>query len=80
MRRLVLFLMETSGALSPPARRHLRWLHRRSNGIDRTPYDNSATRGGGGKPFHSRSSSGRSGYRPLWSLASDARPDPQCDQ
>ena len=52
MRRLVLFLMETSGALSPPARRHLRWLHRLSKGIDRTPYDmNLATRGGGGKPF-----------------------------
>ena len=32
---LVLFLMETSGALSPTARRHLRWLHRRSKGIDR---------------------------------------------
>ena len=48
---LVLFLMETSGALSPPARRHLRWLHRRSKGIDRTPYDSLATRGGGGKPF-----------------------------
>ena len=48
---LVLFLMETSGALSPPARRHLRWLHRRSKGIDRTPYDNPAARGRGGKPF-----------------------------
>ena len=51
VRRLVLFLMETSGALSPPARRHLRWLHRRSKGIDRTPYDSLATRGGGCKPF-----------------------------
>ena len=32
-------------------RRHLRWLHRRSKGIDRTPYDNPAACGGGGKPF-----------------------------
>ena len=48
---LVLFLVETSGALSPPARRHLRWLHRRSKGIDRTPYDNSAAGDGGAKPF-----------------------------
>ena len=48
---LVLFLVETSGALSPPARRHLRWLHRRSKGIDRTPYDNSAACDGGAKPF-----------------------------
>ena len=40
---LVLFLMETSGALSPPAKKHLRWLHRRSKGnlgkMDGTPYD-----------------------------------------
>ena len=35
--------METSGALSPPAKKHLRWLHRRSKGnlgkMDGTPYD-----------------------------------------
>ena len=45
---LVLFHMETSGALSRPARHHLRWLHRRSKGIDRTPYDDPG--GTGSKP------------------------------
>jgi hypothetical protein len=52
---LVLFLMETSGALSPPAKKHLRWLHRRSKGdpgsTDRTPYDGWAVGGEGRRPF-----------------------------
>ena len=36
--QVVLFLMETTGALSPPAYRHLRWLHARSKARDRTHY------------------------------------------
>ena len=33
-----LFLMELSGAFSPPAYRHLRWLQARSRQRDTTPY------------------------------------------
>ena len=36
---VALFLMEISGALSPPAKRHLRKLGRRSKIRDLTPYD-----------------------------------------
>ena len=36
---VTLFLMEVSGALSPPAKRHLRRLGRRSKIRDRTSYD-----------------------------------------
>ena len=35
---VVLFLMETSGGLSRPAKAHLRWLQSRSKRVDRTPY------------------------------------------
>ena len=34
---VVLFLVELSGALSPPAKRHLRWLAARAKRRDRTP-------------------------------------------
>ena len=36
---VVLFLVELSGALSPPAKRHLRWLAARAKRRDRTPYE-----------------------------------------
>ena len=36
---VVLFLVELSGALSPPAKRHLRWLAARAKLRDRTPYE-----------------------------------------
>ena len=35
---VVLFLMETSGGFSRPAKAHLRWLQSRSKRVDRTPY------------------------------------------
>ena len=36
---VVVFLVELSGALSPPAKRHLRWLAARAKRRDRTPYE-----------------------------------------
>jgi hypothetical protein len=36
---VVLFLVELSGALSPPAKRHLRWLAARAKRRDRTQYE-----------------------------------------
>ena len=36
---VVLFLVELSGALSPPAKRHLRWLAARAKRCDRTTYE-----------------------------------------
>ena len=36
---VILFLVELSGALSPPAKRHLRWLAARAKLRDRTPYE-----------------------------------------
>lgn len=50
---VVLFLMETSGGFSPPAKAHIRWLQSRSKRIDRTPYTGwePATRKGARRPF-----------------------------
>ena len=36
---VILFLVELSGALSPPAKRHLRWLAARAKLRDRTQYE-----------------------------------------
>ena len=36
---VILFLVELSGALSPPAKRHLRWLAARAKRRDTTPYE-----------------------------------------
>ena len=45
---VVLFFMETTGAISPPTKRHLRWLQKRAdrnNGnADRTRYEGWAAR------------------------------------
>ena len=53
---VVLFLIEITGAMSPPAKRHLRWLHKRAkrnNGnADRTHYEGWAARTRGtARPF-----------------------------
>ena len=50
--RLALFLMETTGAFSPPAYSHLRWLKARSKTRDRTHYTGwAASARPGTKPF-----------------------------
>ena len=46
------FLMETSSVLSPPARRHVRWLKSRSARFDRTLYEGwAANARGNARPF-----------------------------